>query len=377
MKGEQRRDWGLRLAACTALALSALSALSAPDIEMEILPVGRTLDAIAWSSSSDPIEWVAGIQSRLDERMESARLVWTVTPWQGAAEHVETPLVLGEKRHPYYKNFTPVPILYTPQRLGWHELTVELLGPGGEALARRRQGFAVYEPARSSGRHFRYGITGTGIRPSGEEFNRYMETIRALGVDIHREVFYWPQAQQDAQPVYEFQYHDTVRNMLQRGGIDALWCFLWTPHWAVEADIAETDWPRWALSMPRLEAWTRFVRAAASHFKGRVRYYEVWNEPDLGDYWVDTPASHAQLQNAAFEVIKEVDPAAQTMNGGFGMFSMEPNPDFLEQFLPRAETGHWDIRAYHDYHTLEDMQRRLTKHRELYAGNVMETRPVW
>jgi hypothetical protein len=372
---------------CRILLLLALLGLTMPargdvpdrgeSVEVTIRPVDRVLDIVEWSSPPEEIEWVAGIRAVLPERLEEVSLVWAVRDWDGTVVEQTVPLVLGAERNPNYKNFTPVRIAYSPRKLGWHELSVRLLDGEENILAQVRRGFAVIEPARSSGRFFRYGMAGTGVRPAESEFNRYIETIRALGVDIHREIFYWPQAQQDAQAIFEFQYHDAIQQLLADCGIDVLWCFLWTPHWAVEADIPEEDWSRLVLSMPRLDHWTQFARAVASHFRGRVRYYQVWNEPDLGDYWVGTPESHARFQNAGFQAIKQVDPAAQVMNGGFGMFSMEPNPDFLERFLPLAETAHWDIRAYHDYHTMEDMQHRLEKHRELYSGSAMQDRPVW
>jgi hypothetical protein len=363
---------------CCSIWISQIQAASVENtIELRILPVGRTLDIIEASASLHPVRWLVNICTQSEEAYQAVYLRWTIRDWEGRSVSRQIPFSLGSVRYPVYKNNTPVEIAFTPQKLGWHELTAQLVRQDDTVLAEATRGFAVIEPAKSSGKYFRYGVSGTGYRPVRQEFIDYIESLSLLGVDIVREVFYWPQVQQTADPVFEFQYYDTFEKMCAEQGLDSVWCFLWTPYWATEETFDSADWSRWTLSVPRLDVWKEFVRQTAAHFQGRVKYYEVWNEPDLGDYWVDSPANYARLQNAAFEEIHRADPNAKTLNGGFGMFSMQPNPDFLKQFMPKADPGNWDIRAYHDYHTFQDMQERAQQHHDLYEGSGLQTNPVW
>ena len=34
-----------------------------------------------------------------------------------------------------------------------------------------------------------------------------------------------------------------------------------------------------------MQAWQNYVKAVVTHFKGRIKLYEIWNEPDLGYSW--------------------------------------------------------------------------------------------
>lgn len=34
-----------------------------------------------------------------------------------------------------------------------------------------------------------------------------------------------------------------------------------------------------------VKAWQAYVRALCKHFRGRVRYFEIWNEPDMSNFW--------------------------------------------------------------------------------------------
>jgi hypothetical protein len=53
-----------------------------------------------------------------------------------------------------------------------------------------------------------------------------------------------------------------------------------------------------------------YVRFVVSHFKGRIRHYQIWNEP--GDM---TPSEYANLVRQAVPVIREEDPGARIIIG--------------------------------------------------------------
>ncbi len=54
-----------------------------------------------------------------------------------------------------------------------------------------------------------------------------------------------------------------------------------------------------------------FVYDVVSHFKGRIHYYQIWNEPNIYPEWGDQPpdpAAYVQLLRIAYERAKEADP---------------------------------------------------------------------
>ena len=53
--------------------------------------------------------------------------------------------------------------------------------------------------------------------------------------------------------------------------------------------------------MPDLDAWREYVRTVADRYRGRIRYWEVWNEPDLGGFNQMSLEEYVQLQKATYE----------------------------------------------------------------------------
>ena len=62
------------------------------------------------------------------------------------------------------------------------------------------------------------------------------------------------------------------------------------------------------LPVNNLHAWSAYVSEMVRHCRGKVKYYEIWNEPPNGTGREQTPADYAKLVVAADEAAKAVDP---------------------------------------------------------------------
>jgi hypothetical protein len=69
---------------------------------------------------------------------------------------------------------------------------------------------------------------------------------------------------------------------------------------------------------PDAVRYGQFAAAAAEHFRGRVRRYSIWNEPNL-EYWLqpqsDAPAIYRSLYESGYAAVKRADPSAQVLIG--------------------------------------------------------------
>jgi hypothetical protein len=99
------------------------------------------------------------------------------------------------------------------------------------------------------------------------------------------------------------------------------------------------------------EAWLRFVRAAAERYRNKVKYWEIWNEPNLDHWFVPTgadPAVYAEMVRiTAPEIRKRVSGAVivgGSLSGGF-----TSNSDYLERCLQAGLAQHADRISYHPY----------------------------
>jgi polysaccharide biosynthesis protein PslG len=64
-------------------------------------------------------------------------------------------------------------------------------------------------------------------------------------------------------------------------------------------------------SPPRHQVdWTNYVTKVVARYKGRIDSYQIWNEPQLPQFWSSTPAKLAQLTAAARAAVKKADPKA-------------------------------------------------------------------
>src|SRR3984885_13284395 len=95
-----------------------------------------------------------------------------------------------------------------------------------------------------------------------------------------------------------------------------------------------------------LEAWSTYVYQTVKHAKGRIRYWEVWNEPPNGTN--DAPASdYGKLMAATYDAVKAADPHSQV-----GMAAQSVNINYLEQAIKAGARDHFDYITFHAYESL-------------------------
>ncbi|MBK6768402.1 MAG: endo-1,4-beta-xylanase [Ardenticatenales bacterium] len=145
--------------------------------------------------------------------------------------------------------------------------------------------------------------------------------------------------------------YDRIVDVCDANGIEVIWRIDWTPAWA-----ARDDHGPGANNVPADPAdLARFVGEAAAHFKGRVRFYQIWNEPNLASEWgyrpVD-PASYVALLAAAAAAARAADPAAviiaaplaintETLAEGDNLNDL----DYLRGMYAAGAAEHFDILA--------------------------------
>lgn len=130
---------------------------------------------------------------------------------------------------------------------------------------------------------------------------------------------------------------------------------LWNP---VFAD--GSDFPAPGKRINPDNPWARFVGLTVERYRpggvvsANVRYWEIWNEPDLCHFWSGTPEEYARLLKVAYLSAKQVDPGATIIWGGLAHFT---NGEFLPRMMaalaadPMADQfrGFFDAAASHQY----------------------------
>jgi hypothetical protein len=98
-----------------------------------------------------------------------------------------------------------------------------------------------------------------------------------------------------------------------------------------------------------------FVYAVATRYKGRIRAYEIWNEPNLASEWggqPPNPGRYVELLKVAYRRLKEADPNAMVVSAGLapttasGAIAM-PDMDFLRQMYAAGAKSYFDALGAH------------------------------
>ncbi len=232
---------------------------------------------------------------------------------------------------------------------------------------------------------------------------RYRNAL-ILGAGWNRWPLYWDRV--ETRPgVYDWLAYDKlvasdIRNGLQTNAIllgrPGFWqdggsvTNLYAPIYANGADSAETDAP-----INQENPWAQFVHYAVTRYRpggvlaqhngfndGQgIRVWEIWNEPDIPQFWNGGREAYARMLKVAAIVIKTVDPQAQIVFGGL-LFANDEG--FLAHVLrlirndPLRDRYNWffDIVAVHSY---DDPWRSgwLTKVVQDTLATLQISRPVW
>lgn len=104
----------------------------------------------------------------------------------------------------------------------------------------------------------------------------------------------------------------------------------------------------WPPTTPeQIEAFSNYVRWMADHFRGRIHYYALWNEEDIGYWnpWGD-PEEYGHLLRAFIPAVHETDPGAKVIFGGLA----DPRRDWARRALDACQCAAGiDVFAYHTY----------------------------
>jgi hypothetical protein len=177
------------------------------------------------------------------------------------------------------------------------------------------------------------------------DFEQFKAYIEPLGIKRIRLQAGWAKTEK-VQGVFDFAWLDRQVDYLCAQGMDVL----------METSYGNPIYPGGggaSLSdgLPggdvALAAWDRWIEALASHYKGRVRDWSTWNEPN--NCKANTPEIVADNNIRTAEIIKKHIPDARIA----GLVASSPNVRYAQRYMEvlrhRGKTGLFEWIIYHDY----------------------------
>lgn len=96
-----------------------------------------------------------------------------------------------------------------------------------------------------------------------------------------------------------------------------------------------------------IEDWRHYVRTIATRYKGKVNYYELWNEPNESRFFSGSLDDLIALNRAAYQELKAVDPFVTVVSSG--MSPCCQSLQYLEEYFRKGGAQNFDVLGYHFY----------------------------
>lgn len=107
-----------------------------------------------------------------------------------------------------------------------------------------------------------------------------------------------------------------------------------------------------ATSMPNIDAWKRYVRAAARRY-GATIDYQIWNEPNVVNFWTGSVGQMAKLTATGSRAIKSVAPNATVVAPSFPLRLRSQQQWFTKYWAAKVDrkgmASYVDVVAVHLY----------------------------
>lgn len=176
---------------------------------------------------------------------------------------------------------------------------------------------------------------------------------------------------------WDFTVLDRYVRLAENNQVSILLTLGQTPAWAALNPQAPSPYAAGASSPPRnLEDWRNYVIALAKRYKGRIRYWEVWNEINVRHFWSGDYALMTRMEQIAAKVLKSVDPDNFILSPSIqgGAYNQ------LDKYFAAGGGRFADGVSYHFYAPKDDpeiLTERIQHVRMVMARHGIENKPLW
>jgi hypothetical protein len=146
--------------------------------------------------------------------------------------------------------------------------------------------------------------------PDKETIKKAAKLMRSAGVGMVRMDFLW----QDIEPrqgEFQFQKYDYIVKVLTENKIAILGLLNYSTPWAAACT-------EWNCPPQDNQLFVRYAVTTATRYKDKIKYWEIWNEPDSRTYWAkqDGLKGYVGLLKDVYVALKKAVPDCKILNGG-------------------------------------------------------------
>ena len=179
---------------------------------------------------------------------------------------------------------------------------------------------------------------------------------------------------------WEFSRLDRYVVLAQSNNVELILPLANTPRWAAARPNESSAYALGNASEAKnIEDWRRYIKVVAKRYKGRIRIYEIWNEPNIRHHYSGSIDKLVELTCEASRILKLIDPLNRVVSPGASAGSKD-HVLYLDKFLAAGGAACVDVVGHHFYVPTAGPEAMLPLIRQVRAvmlKNSVQNKPLW
>jgi hypothetical protein len=165
--------------------------------------------------------------------------------------------------------------------------------------------------------------------------------MHELGVTWDRSDFWWNKIE-PKRGSFDFTFPDKAISFYEKNDIQMFPILCYHSNWAKDGTAPATK--------EEQELFANYVSQCVKRYRGRITYWELWNEPNILPFWKPNPnvADYTALLKKSYIAAKKANPKCQII----GTCMAGYDPEFLERLYQLGGKDYFDVLSYHYYRSI-------------------------
>ncbi|HOJ63338.1 MAG TPA: cellulase family glycosylhydrolase [Spirochaetota bacterium] len=194
---------------------------------------------------------------------------------------------------------------------------------------------------------------------------------------------FWPDLEKKDNE-WDFTKLDKYVEIAEKNGYTLMLTLGQSPEWAASNIYINSPYGGGVkqVAPKSIEIWKRYIRTLGTRYKGKIRYWEIWNEPDVWPFYFGSIQKMVELAKSCYEILKEIDPENKIITPSITGWKGWPGGlAWLDLYLSLGGAKYCDIIGFHFYNgDLTPPEIAFSHIKEIYKilkrHNLLD-KPLW
>lgn len=207
------------------------------------------------------------------------------------------------------------------------------------------------------------------------------DSLKPNNVNWLRVYFHWDKIQ-PSQNKWNWSKIDIIIDSLVNRGYILIGTLISTPQWC-SSNPDTINYPTLSQRYPPIDTmfWNIYIDSVVSRFHSKIKYWEIWNEPNSGIYFItqnitDKPFVYYTMLKSAYNIIKSIDSSSNILIGGLTseVFNKPTSILFIDSVFKLGGFNYFDIMNIHLYKNIISLKNGYDSLYQVWAIN---QKPIW